>query len=770
MNLTWLYVGALYAAGVWFARRSGFDLPRRIALLFFALVFVFLIRPLTQQSVIVAADVVKLTQPWSEVRPPDRPPLTKYEVSNLNLADVTMQIVPWMHQVRESWRTGRVPLWNGAAGCGYPLLANGQSTPLSPLQILTIPLPLAYAVTAESAMKILLALLLTYLFCRTRYSRMGSLLAAIAYGFSSWTITWLQFPIAAASAFLPGVLLAIDRLAEGYTRRRFVGATLFFAATVLSGHPESVFHVGLIAAGFGLWVVRSARALLPVAGASLVAAMISSPFLVAFAEAVVRSQRLAETRIAPDMTAPPYSDFHSAILLLQPRFFGELPIERPWGPTVAESICGFAGVLSLVAVVAGAITVVRRRRWRDPEAFYVLGALLCLGVVLGWPLVTPVIDAIAGFSPLNRLRMGICFFASILIAPVFDWSRRDRPLPVLAGALAVAAAMWWVLDAVAFPAPSYRTTAVLSLLPSVAVLAALSIPRAGFHLAGVLTILELWLAMGSWNPVLPARELYPRTPLIAALERIRGDARIVGLGGQIFPNTGAMFGFEDVRIHDPMASSRYVGFLTRTIGWNSRDYYAKWNAPDTPLLDYLNVRYVVTEPSRELPAPLVYAGTDGRIYENPDVLPRFFAVRNLIVGDDVGRHSDWRYTALVRRIPDTDLALPWDTDDALVEVERLASDRYVLRIDTPRKTLIVSSIVRYPGWRAGTFPTLDVNGPFLGFVVPAGRHEVEVAYRPRSFLIASVIAALTLTALLGIPLVETLRTRFSKAPHAFTLS
>ena len=90
-------VAAVYLAGVLIARKCGALLPKRIALVFFLLVFAFLWRPLTQQVVIVPADVLKLLPPWSELRAPNRPPFTKYEVSNLNLHDVPMQIVPWMH-------------------------------------------------------------------------------------------------------------------------------------------------------------------------------------------------------------------------------------------------------------------------------------------------------------------------------------------------------------------------------------------------------------------------------------------------------------------------------------------------------------------------------------------------------------------------------------------------------------------------------------------------------------------------------------------------
>ena len=776
--MTWLYVGVLYAVAIFLVRRSGIELPRRVAVLFYALVLLFLWRPLTGDEIIVPADVVKLLAPWSEELPPNRHPVTKYEVSNLNLHDVPMQIVPWMHQVRESWRSWEVPLWNADAGCGYPLLANGQSTPLSPLRLLTQPLPLGQAVTAEAAMKLLLALVLTYLFCRRRYSPLASVLGAIVFAFSTWTTTWLQFPIVAASALLPGVLLAIDLLLERVTRRRFAAAAILFAVTVLSGHPETVYHVSLIAVAYGLWLVvierRTAtwRGLLAVAGASAVAALLAAPFLLPFAEAVLRSQRFSEMSVPRASLIPPYSDFPSSVLLLQPRFFGQLPIERPWGPTTLESISGFAGALALASWVAAAIYIVLRRRWRERETLYLLGALLSAGIVLGWPGITEAFHAVAGLAPAMRMRLGICWFASLLVAAAVDWSRRDTVLPLLGGTLAVAAAMLWLMHRTQFPSPSHRDTALLSLFPSIAVLLALTVPKVRFQLAGLLTIAELFLAIGWWHPVMPSRELYPPTPLTRKLQELRRDPapfRILGTGGQLYPNVSAIFGIEDVRVHDPMADARYVKLLSQQVGWDPSQYYMKWNDTSTPLIDYLNVRYVLTEPAQELTdsaryTPL-YAGRDGRIYENRTVLPRFFAVRNVIVSNDAGRHTDWRYTALIARLPkrfQAQLTAPWTGEDARVDVEQSGVDRYTLHIQSPRPALVVSSIPNWPGWRAGKLPAIEVNGGFFAFVAPAGDHTIEVSYRPASFYASSAIALLTLAALL----VLSRRRRSDRLPSA----
>jgi len=727
LNLSWLLVAAVYVIAVVLARRAGAALPKRIALLFLVLVFAFLWRPLTQQVVIVPADVLKLLPPWSEVRAPNRPPITKYDVSNLNLHDVPMQIVPWMHQVRESWRAGRVPLWNESAGCGYPLMANGQSTPFSPFHLITLPLPLGYAITAEAALKLLLALVLTFLFCRRRYSLLGSTIAAIAYGFSTWMVTWLQFPIATAAAFLPGVLIAVEDLlgrsaafqaagppassrqdAGGPAGRmpalRGLGLPVaMFTLTVLSGHPETIFNIGLIAAAHGLWLARGLRGLGRVIAASALAACICAPFLVPFYEAVTRSQRFAELSAARDLT-PPYSDRASATLLLQPRFFGHLPIERPWGPTTLESVCGFAGVLAIASVIAAAIFIIRKRNWRDPETLYVLGAIVCLGIVLGWPVITEAFHFVAGLAPAMRMRLGLVWFASILIAPVVDWTRRDSAKPLLAGALAVAALMFWLMRTTPFPTESHRASALLSLLPSMAVL--LMTHRRTLIAAGALTFVELWLTMAYWNPILPARELHPRTPLIARLEQLRGPHRIVGLGGQLYPNVGAFWGFQDVRVHDPMAFDRYVNFLAKNAGWNPADYYTKWNDPSSPLLDRLNVRYIVSD--RELPGrKLIYEGRDGRIYENSTARPRFYS------------------------------------ETAEVTILRAAPDAYTLRVRAKQHALVASSVANFPGWQAGV-PLFDANGPFLGFMVAPGEHTIEVAYKPESFSHSVILSALAI--------------------------
>src|SRR6476620_5850314 len=108
LNPTFIYVGAIYAIAVALARRGGNPLPRRIAVLFYALVLVFLFKAMTGPYVCIATDVLKLEAPWSA----SAPGLTKYTVLNMETQDMPMLLVPFAHQVREAWKMGQVPLWN----------------------------------------------------------------------------------------------------------------------------------------------------------------------------------------------------------------------------------------------------------------------------------------------------------------------------------------------------------------------------------------------------------------------------------------------------------------------------------------------------------------------------------------------------------------------------------------------------------------------------------------------------------------------------------
>ena len=713
MNLTWLLVGVVYFAAIAFARRAT-AIRWRVAALFYVLVLAWLWRPMTGPYVNVPTDVVQLVSPWSAIAPPG---LSKFTVSNYEMQDTVFQMTPWAHQVRESWKSLEPPLWNGSSGCGQPLLANMQSQGLSPLRLLALPLPLGYSMTAEAAMKLLIALTFTFLYLRRRYDEVPSVIGAIAFGFGTFTITWLHFPHSTVAVFLPAVLYAIDLIAETATFGRIVFAAFLGPMILFGGHPETTAHIVFFATVYALWVWCGAGLrpafLRALATACVLATFLSAPLLFPFLESMRKTVRYQDLKARPHSDGTAYSDLHSLVPLFQPRFFGTRPGPAWAQNAVAESISGFAGFLGIAAWFA----LLARRQWRSFETFLVVAMFLTFAILDDWPIAAPFRHLFA-LSLNARMRLIFCFLAAAATAALLHHARRER-LPLYAALIAGVATLLVLFAKIDFPSEDAKRIALMATVPSVAALLALLFVRRAAFIAGAAVFVELWITAQHWNPVRPVNELYQKTPLIEALLRARGNQpyRMAGITGALFPNTHALFGLEDARVHDAMANARYAHALGQAMSYDPLEYYPKFKEPDAPLLDELNVKWLVTEPGVSLQDSsrykLIYNGPDGSVYENLRVRPRFTG--------------------------------------APVEIVEAGNDRYELRINAPAESLIKASIAAWPGWRithnGRALQPRIVDHAFLGFVVPPGSGTLRVRYVPASFWGGVAASLLTVLAL-----------------------
>jgi hypothetical protein len=846
MNWAWIYVGAVYAAAVFLARRSGVDLPRRVALFFFAAVLVFFFQPLTQDYVASQEDVLNTLPPWHFV-------VDDKDAINGEMNDIPLQHTVWGHQARESWKALRFPLWNHYNGAGYPLLANGQSSAMSPIRLVNIPVPTRYFMAAEAATKILIALTFAFLFLRGRgYGELPSVIGACVFGFGGFLHSWLHFPHVTTAVWLPAVLYLIDRIAAPEVQPRsrvfarekwglFAAAALVWATILYGGHPETASHIFFLALLYLLWIVfvekrTTWRLFLTLGGAMTVAAMLSAPFLLPFLEALPKSQRYQALKVMPyEAKAMPYTDLDCMIVLFQGHFFGRAPFEKPWGPIVAEPIGGFAGVLGIVGFVALIAHIVRRRRWRSPETFFVLATVIVYGVIDGWPFIGDAIHAVLPVVAHARFRLLFIMLMAIQAAAVVHYTtvggtttsddaaspfpgtdpssglrppsplaegRRDldgslSPLSPERGAgqgegLSSQRMTWEPLVGVGvvvamlialftlhyFPDDARRTTALLTTGRSVIVLACALLLMTRWRKWAMLALLvgvvnELWPVTRNWNPPLPGDKFYPRTPYLRAVLGLRNrhaandPFRVVGLGPMVYPNTNAMYGIEDIRAHDPMSNDRYMGFLRLTADYKTgpENYHPWYENGDASVLNFLNVHYLYSDPWYNPPDPerwkLIYEGMDGRIFENRDALPRFFAVRNVVIEfrdlqfiERLKSHNDWANTALLDELKletqqmhdDFFDPRPADSPLATAKIVSAAPTSYQLQVSAPRWSLVASSIPWWPGWKVTRngqrVDPIRVNGAFVGFAVPPGQSNVRVDYSPWTWWVGVGLAGL----------------------------
>lgn len=779
MNWTWIYIGVLYAGAVALARRGGVDLPRKVALFFYALVLVFFFKPLTQQFIITQDDYLNTLPPWYATA-------SSRDAINDEMNDIPLQHTAWGLQVRESWKSLKPPLWNGLAGSGYPLLANGQSQGLSPIRLLALPVPDTHFMAAEAAMKILIALTFAFLFCRGRgYSELASVVGAVIFGFGGFLHSWLHFPHVTAACWLPAVLYLIDRIAERPTFGRFAAAAFVWMAILFGGHPETASHIFFLSLLYLVWIVfvekrARARIFLTLGGAMTVAALLAAPFLLPFLEALPKSQRYAQLDVAPlSATGQPYADLRSAMVLFQAHYFGRAPQEEPWSIVQAELIGGFTGVLGIAAFFGLLAHVVRRRAWRSAECFFIVATVIVFGVIDAWPLIGDAIHAVLPVVAHARFRLLFVLLMGIQAAAAIDLTQRGEKLPFVAGGAVVVALLIALFAAVPPPSEHYRMVALLTSARSVAVIALAVLfaflPRKPVLLALLVAVIgELWPVTRAWNPPLPAEQMYRRTPLIAKLEELRDAApknepfRFAGVGPMVFPNTNAAFGLEDIRVHDPMAYDRYMGFLRVTASYRMlHDYYAWLDDTNASVLDFLNVRYITQDPGTPPADPerwrLVLDSAEGKIYENKRWLPRFYAVRNVILEfrdelfiDKLRTHDAWAHTALLDDLklespqerPDFFDPRPENAPIAVAKIVSAEPTAYRVHVTAPRWSLVVSSIPWWPGWKVvrngARVEPVRVNGAFLGFAVPPGETDVQVYYSPWTWWVGLALAALGL--------------------------
>jgi hypothetical protein len=780
LNPTFLYVAFIFFGAVWLWNRWSHPLPWKIAALFYLLVLGFLFRPMVFETVVLPVDYLETLQPWKTDLQ------SQYQSLNPELNDLPLQIVPWAHLVRESWKSFEAPLWNEAATGGYPLLASSQSAALGLLRLLSLPLSLGNAFTFEAAMKLLLALCFTFLFMRIRGAGVpASVVAAVSFGFSSALVVWLNFPLGSVIAFLPATFFGVELCFRRQRWPEYLFLTIVFSQILLHGHPESAAHIVFAA---GLWVLfrvlvsrsrSDLRAIGCISLSGFSALLIAAPFLLPFLEALPTTLRYETLQYAAEARGP----FHAStwVPFLQPSFFGSVRAGTAWGPAHAEVISGFAGIFAVAAWIGLLFDVVGRRRWLHPDAFFIAAAAVLLLISIGTPLISDLFESLPLFSLAanGRLRFVVCFFLAILAGRLVQLVEEGRRAPAFAGlvgALVLLLLPFWIYA----PRSGALAHAALTALPGLLVLllAIVAIWRRarpqelGVALALAIS-LELWSFGMPWNPVVPREMMYPSTPLIERLQQLVAEdemqpARITAIGATLFPNTSAIYGFQDIRGHDPMASARLLGMLRVFTGYTSERYFGILPAVTHPYIDFLNTRYVLSAAVEAIEAPgfeLVYAGEDGRIYRNHEAIPRFFAPRHIHMEfEDQSRIEmllhlqDWRNAVVIKRIHSSLIHTVFDdvfgeTPDrvpvASVRIVESSPRKHVLEVEASRWSLIASSQPLFPGWRIhdGEGKELiltEVNEGFIGFFVPPGTSRIKVDYRPRSYYRGLWLAGATL--------------------------
>lgn len=669
------------------------------------------------------------------------------------LLDPIQQYLPWRIYAVECLRSGFVPLWNPYAGCGTPFLANLQSTLLYPPNALFLITGARHGFGISAILHLILGGLFMFGFLRGhRLGRVAAALGALVFMFNGFTVSWLEYPTLSlwVLMWLPAALLCYDR-ARACPRSVWPAlCALILGLQFLGGHFQIAAYttaafclyaaVGAVAAGGRgrvgvLWLAAVCLALgLALAGGQVLPTL----------ELAGHSGRVARGAGAAVRTALPLTHL---VLYLAPNYFGNPAAYNYWGNFRDPSAFNYLETACYVGILTLFLAAWALRRWREP-LFWFLGAvvLFALLAATGSPIYYALYYLVPGFRELAGLGRALCLaafglagLAAMGLDELLVRSERAGLRPVLAvaaaGLTALAAAgvtfgpaMAELPSELAFPAYLGRQLAAcLGLLAASALLIAmrarLRIGASAFGAAAIglvaLDVFGFWIG---FNPFVEPRMAYPETEAIQWLREQAGHYRFTSLassGLDWMPHNAAMvFGLRDIHISDSLRIKPVFELVCPPGADQSR-----YPPPDSPVLDRLGVRYLMTRAPVGAPWRLAYGG-GAPIYENPEAKPRAYVTA-----------------------PGQDILMPGGTA-AFVRDE---PDVVVLKVTAPQHGRLVLVDSYYPGWSAwldgGQVPLVRANGPFRAVEVPAGEHLVEMRYQPGSYRVGVFISLAALAAL-----------------------
>jgi hypothetical protein len=640
-------------------------------------------------------------------------------------------------------------------------------------------------------LKLWIAGFFTFLYMRQlKVGTAGALLSGITFPLCGFMLVWLGHPHVSCICLLPVLLYFIELgLTDG---RAWAGYAVAYGCMILGGHPPSIIHITLAVSAYFLFRLFDERgrkddqgkkySLAAFLGATAAGALVAGPQLAPFLEyygnSSIALSAASLKRWAAHLTPNALTQFFLPHISGTPSAFGNL--EGVFGFTSTENFNernGFVGIMPLF--LASVAVFHRRERW---IRFYAAALGCCFWVIYGLPPMPQVLGAIPILNSMNpiRLMFFLCFSLAVLAGAGLDalqglGASERRNLAVGAGVSALLVLFWTrEFFGPIFPELTLAEKSfVLRQLPMfgggvlAAVLAAvvgkISMRPYVKALCLAWTAFELlWFGIGC-NPSIDRSLYYPATQ---AIERLRQDPslfRIFGMDWILAPDTGIVYGLQDVRGQDFATVRRFEELMTGKAG----DFTFYSTAPTLPApLRWLNAKYVLSTHDWKRPdVPGVQWKTiyDGEvaIHEIQPSLERALLVSRQEVlprPEDILTRVrtpsfDPRETLLLEEAP----AAPpirtggLDADSKIKPFARVSlytPDKVVVEAASPEPTFLLLLDTHYPGWKAyindqeAKIYRADYN--FRAVSIPRGRSLVRFEYVPWSFRLGLALAMMGL--------------------------
>ena len=701
---------------------------------------------------------------------------------NFLVTDPVRQQYPWKHLVVGLEKKFQIPLWNPYSFAGSPLLANIQSSPWYPFNLFYLFLPMAYAWTLLIMMQPILAALFLYLYLRKMHiSPVSSVLGAITFAFCGFSIAWMEWnTVTQVVLWLPLILFLKEKLIEKFEFRFAILLIIAEVSALLAGHLQVWFYTLCISnvylfARLGQVVYNSnsrkeffkaylglyARFLL----IGIIVFIITAVQWVPAIQFIILSARDVDQNVWQRMDW--FLPWQNLIQFVAPDFLGNPATLNYFG---IWNYAEFVGYIGIIPCIFSIFALFFRR---DKKTLF-FGTLFFVSLIFALP--TPIakipfqlhIPFLATSQP-SRLLFITDFSLSILAALGFDYflkAKKEIYYPLAAIGILFGLLWLYVLfgnaalhfETIEQLAVSKRNLIFPTILYGIAtVCIILMTQNKRSHIKTVFAVLIVMVVVYDlfrfgWKflPFTKQDYLYPQSAAVTFLQKNSGFYRIMAIDDRILPpNFSVMYQLQDIAGYDPLYPLQYAEFtaalergkpdINPPFGYNRiitpHNYHSR-------LVDLLGVKYIISlAPLTDQKLQEVFRQGQTIIYENRNVLPRTFFVKNIHDAKikqqamDIlfGNNFDHRTQAVVQSTH-----YPFEREWSVGKATILSYDPNKVVIETENQgtgfLLLTDSF--YPTWRANIYNVKEGPGTmkrttiyhtdynFRGVIVPAGKNMI----------------------------------------------
>ncbi|MCX7856118.1 MAG: oligosaccharide flippase family protein, partial [Anaerolineae bacterium] len=310
---------------------------------------------------------------------------------------------------------------------------------------------------------------------------------------------------------------------------------------------------------------------------------------------------------------------------------------------------------------------------------------------------------------------------------------------------------------------------------------ALRVPA--WEVLAVLVLVVDFVAFGAgFNPAVDPKLLDYTPPVVEFLRQDTSLWRYAtftppGTTKTMNANSGMLYDLQTVAGYDSIFPAQYADYMALIepqdeLPYNRIASLRTWSALDSPLLDMLNVKYILTEV--EIPNPakyrLVYQDRAVRVYENLGALPRAFTLpaSAAVFAEDVAEalrtYDVHRYVVLDAGCG-PGASSPQPADPVPQTVTRYTLNEVFVDVAVSEPSWLILGDSHFPGWRAFVRPQgagedaerevaiCRANGNFRAVYLEPGAWTVRFKYSPNSVKIGAFvtfIAGMVLLFLVGL--------------------